>query len=79
MILLLIVLFLVLPVAGGLVVLSAARRAPEGFEDGRGFHRIAASREEAALPELGGDAVCGTAASVQPAPTADLELPFGAF
>jgi hypothetical protein len=41
MILLLIVLFLVLPVAGGLAVLAVARRAPEGFEDDQGFQAIA--------------------------------------
>lgn len=78
MILLLIVLFLVLPVAGGLVVLSTASRAPEGYEDELGFHVIAASRQEAARPEPAGGPAGGAAAAVQPAHAGDLELPLGA-
>ena len=86
MIFLLIVLFLALLVAGGLVVLFAARRAPEGCEDGRGFHAITAP----AAGEAGrgrttviapGDAVLCRANAVaveEPARTPDLELPFGA-
>ena len=46
MALLLIVLFLALPVAGGLVVLFVARRAPAGYEDEMGFHGFATSAGE---------------------------------
>jgi hypothetical protein len=43
---LLIVLFLALLVAGGLVVLFVARRVPEGYEDEMGFHGLATSTWE---------------------------------
>jgi hypothetical protein len=46
MTLLLIVLFLTLLVAGGLVVLSVASSAPEGYEDEMGFHGFATSAGE---------------------------------
>jgi hypothetical protein len=46
MTLLLIVLFLALLVAGGLVVLFVARRAPEGYEDEKGFQGFATSAWE---------------------------------
>ena len=52
MILLLLVLFLILPAAGGLAVMSVARRAPRGRQDEEGFHLIAA-HEEADLPDPG--------------------------
>jgi hypothetical protein len=46
MTLLLIVLFLALLAASGLVVLLVARRAPEGAEDEMGFHGFATSAWE---------------------------------
>jgi hypothetical protein len=86
MILLLIVLFLALLVAGGLVVRSVASRAPEGYEDGRGFHVIAtpAGQEPCldlvAEPVPPNSGVCHAevVAGANPARTPDLELPFGA-
>jgi hypothetical protein len=86
MILLLIVLFLALPVAGGLAVLSVARRAPEGYEDGRGFHGVATpAGEEPRLdlvaepvPQDSGVGRTEAVAGANPARTPDLELPFGA-
>jgi hypothetical protein len=87
MILLLLVLFLVLLVAGGLVVLSVARRAPQGCEDGTGFHLIRTLSGKETLPDLGLDPAhenCGVGhveaeAAAEPARTPDLELPFGVF
>lgn len=55
MILLLLVLVLILLVAGGLVVLFMARRAPQGCEDGTGFHLITTLSGEETLPDLGLD------------------------
>ena len=86
MILLLIVLFLALPVAGGLVVLSVASRAPEGWEDGRGFHVIATPaaeeprRDLVAEPVPQDSGVCRpkVVAGADPARTPDLEQPYGA-
>lgn len=86
MILLLIVLFLALLVAGGLVVRSVASRAPEGYEDGRGFHVIATpAGEEPRLalvaepvPQDSGVCHAEVVAGANPARTPDLELPFGA-
>lgn len=57
MTLLLIVLFLALPVAGGLVVLFVARRAPEGYEDETGFHGFATSDWEERRLELVAESV----------------------
>jgi hypothetical protein len=86
MILLLIVLFLALLLAGGLVVLSVASRAPEGFEDGLGFHMIATpAGEEPRLdlvvepvPQDSGVLRAEVVAGAIPARTPDLEQPFGA-
>ena len=86
MILLLIVLFLALLVAGGLVVLSVARRAPEGYEDGLGFHVIATSAGAEPsrdlvvepVPQDSGLCPAEVVAAADPARTPDLELPFGA-
>jgi hypothetical protein len=57
MTLLLIILFLALPVAGGLVVLFVARRAPEGYEDEAGFHGLAASAGEKRYLDLVAESV----------------------
>jgi hypothetical protein len=86
MIFLLIVLFLVLLAAGGIVVRFGATRAPEGWEDGRGFHVIVASAGAEIRPGLAADFAgegtgIGSVAAGAPAEAArrsDLELPFGA-
>jgi hypothetical protein len=57
MTLLLIILFLALPVAGGLVVLLVARRAPEGYEDEAGFHGFAGSAGEKSYLDLVAESV----------------------
>jgi hypothetical protein len=85
MILMLLVLFLVLLVAGGLVVRSVARRAPRGCEDGTGFHLNTTLPGEETLPDLGLDPARGICrvghieaeATMESARTPDLEMPFG--